>query len=71
MQDQSDGVGIPVFSISSKATKNQPRSNSLRMQIPASMKAFLGIEEGSVLEIALLVENGKHVARIVKREERT
>ncbi len=71
MENQNEAIAIPVFTLSSKVTKNQPNSKSLRMQIPASMKAFLGIDVGSVLEITLLIENGKRVAKIVKKEEGT
>jgi len=71
MQNLNDIIAVPVFTVSSKVTKNQPRSMSVRMQIPASMKAFLGIDASSVLEITMLIENGKHVAKIVKKEEGT
>ena len=69
MENQNDGVVIPVFTLSSKVAKNQPRSRSLRMQIPTSMKEFLGLDAGSVLEITLLIENGKHVTKIAKKGE--
>jgi len=69
MENQNEGISIPVFTLSGRVTRNQPSSKSLRMQIPASMKAFLGIDAGSVLEITLIIENGKHVAKIVKKED--
>lgn len=71
MENQNEGTSIRVFTLSAKVTRNQPKSKSLRMQIPATMRAFLSIDAGSVLEITLLIENDKHVARIVKKEDRT
>lgn len=65
---QLDESTTEIMTIEVKVTRNQPESKSIRMQIPASMKEFLDIDAGDILEIELTLESGKHVAKVRKRK---
>lgn len=63
---QSEDNNSQPMSTKVKVTRNQPGSKSIRMQIPASMKEFLSLEAGDMVDVELTIESGKHVAKIKK-----